>query len=313
MACGAAKDKLFGSNTIYITEVKCIYNGQKKEVEKISTELLDSLVKVTPFLHNYFVEDFGVVVVDKEKVLAYQPGEKVVADIKPGASINPEWAVYRAMKSREKIVEEFDASVIGIPYIGIGYPIYDDAGREVVGAIAISQATDRKERLLDVAHDLIKYTKNFTSNLEQISAEAEEIAATGEELNSISDSTAERVEKSAEIVDFIEEISEDINIISLNAMIEAARVGEKGRGFAVVADEVQRLGNNASESIKDVEKIFNDIKNVTSQLYEAAVQISQVTTSQAEKMAELTEKVGQLSKLGNEVVRFAESLSSADG
>jgi methyl-accepting chemotaxis protein len=272
-------------------------------------DILNCLVKVAPYLRNFFVDDFGVLVVDREKVLAYHPGERVAADIKPGDPINPEWAVERAMESKKKIVDEFDASIIGIPYIGIGYPIFDDDGKEVIGAIAISQATDRKEKLLKVAQELNDYIEFLISSLEEISAEAEEIAATGEELNSISDETNDKVKKSEEIVSMVQQISEDINIIGLNAMIEAARVGEKGRGFTVVANEVQRLANNAAESIKNVEKIFNDIKDVTGQLYEAAVQISQVTTSQAEKLIELNEKVKQLTDLGNEVVNLAESLS----
>lgn len=272
-------------------------------------DILNCLVKVAPYLRNFFVDDFGVLVVDREKVLAYHPGERVAADIKPGDPINPEWAVERAMESKKKIVDEFDASIIGIPYIGIGYPIFDDDGKEVIGAIAISQATDRKEKLLKVAQELNDYIEFLISSLEEISAEAEEIAATGEELNSISDETNDKVKKSEEIVSMVQQISEDINIIGLNAMIEAARVGEKGRGFTVVANEVQRLANNAAASIKNVEKIFNDIKDVTGQLYEAAVQISQVTTSQAEKLIELNEKVKQLTDLGNEVVNLAESLS----
>ncbi|MDI3548467.1 MAG: hypothetical protein PWR10_2119 [Halanaerobiales bacterium] len=272
-------------------------------------DILNCLVKVAPYLRNFFVDDFGVLVVDREKVLAYHPGERVAADIKPGDPINPEWAVERAMESKKKIIDEFDASIIGIPYIGIGYPIFDDDGKEVIGAIAISQATDRKEKLLKVAQELNDYIEFLMSSLEEISAEAEEIAATGEELNSISDETNDKVKKSEEIVSMVQQISEDINIIGLNAMIEAARVGEKGRGFTVVANEVQRLANNAAESIKNVEKIFNDIKDVTGQLYEAAVQISQVTTSQAEKLIELNEKVKQLTDLGNEVVNLAESLS----
>ncbi|MFL9840189.1 methyl-accepting chemotaxis protein [Sphingomonas sp. ST-64] len=48
-------------------------------------------------------------------------------------------------------------------------------------------------------------------------------------------------ERLATIMTSIEEIASRINLLALNAQIEAARAGDAGQGFAVVATEVKRL------------------------------------------------------------------------
>ena len=72
------------------------------------------------------------------------------------------------------------------------------------------------------------------------------------------------------IIGTIESIAFQINILSLNASVEAARVGESGKGFAVVADEVGNLAVKASESSKKTTELIIDCLNKIESAMECA-------------------------------------------
>lgn len=69
-----------------------------------------------------------------------------------------------------------------------------------------------------------------------------------------------------QVLTVIEEISAQTNLLSLNASIEAARVGEHGKGFAVVAGEIRKL---ADLTKKSTEQISQTLAHIDSQAQEA--------------------------------------------
>jgi methyl-accepting chemotaxis protein len=75
------------------------------------------------------------------------------------------------------------------------------------------------------------------------------------------------IAKAAEV---LEEIADDINLLSLNARIEASRGGEAGRGFAVVAEAIGSLATNTQVNAKEINTVFKTnydiIVNVKTQL-----------------------------------------------
>ncbi|MCB0414767.1 MAG: cache domain-containing protein [Bdellovibrionales bacterium] len=118
-----------------------------------------------------------------------------------------------------------------------------------------------------------------------------------ESIQKISDSStyaAQRMEENSnnvnEILAIIKKVDEKTKVIndivfqtkllSFNASVEAARAGESGKGFAVVAEEVGNLAamsGGASleikalldESIRQVERIVSDNKNMTENIVES--------------------------------------------
>ena len=66
----------------------------------------------------------------------------------------------------------------------------------------------------------------------------------------------ESTQKAKKIVDSINEIAMHINILALNASVEASHAGIYGRGFAVVADEIKNLAGASTKSVNETTEII---------------------------------------------------------
>ena len=71
----------------------------------------------------------------------------------------------------------------------------------------------------------------------------------------------EKAANIGKVVFTINKISEQTNLLSLNASIEAEKAGEFGKGFAVVAREIRRLADQSSAAVLDIEKLIKEMKS----------------------------------------------------
>ncbi|HEX2926073.1 MAG TPA: methyl-accepting chemotaxis protein [Ruminiclostridium sp.] len=65
-----------------------------------------------------------------------------------------------------------------------------------------------------------------------------------------------------EIVDIITRISSEINLLALDAAIEASRKDWQVKGFSAPADEMRRLSDESSKSVGDLKQQIKDVRSV---------------------------------------------------
>lgn len=95
-----------------------------------------------------------------------------------------------------------------------------------------------------------------------------DIVSSMKHLESIVSKVGESTEQINTMVQLISDISDQTNLLSLNAAIEAARAGDAGRGFAVVAEEIRKLAEVSASSASQIAEIIAQVNEEVSTMVE---------------------------------------------
>ena len=112
-----------------------------------------------------------------------------------------------------------------------------------------SEAADIKSRARDIEKQSRQAYDNAINIAEQREADLEE-----------ANEKAKVVDQIGTLADTIAEIADQINLLSLNASIEAARAGDAGKGFAVVASEINKLASSTSEAVEQIRETIDGVQ-----------------------------------------------------
>ncbi len=125
----------------------------------------------------------------------------------------------------------------------------------------------------------IESVKELSESMERISSDSKQIST---------------------IIATIENIAFQINILSLNAAVEAARAGAAGKGFAVVADEISSLASKSDQAAKATKDLIESsaatiteggkVMNRVSEALERTGQLAGNVTVKMEQVVEAVEK-----------------------
>lgn len=154
--------------------------------------------------------------------------------------------------------------------------------------------SDNAEKAMQAAKIGREAVGDIVASVNHIQEQIESIAETIVKLS-------EQGHAIGEIVATVTDVAEQVNLLSVNAAIEAAKAGEQGKGFTVVAQEIKSLAEQSKQATAQVRTILNDVQKGIG----AAVMV----TEQGSKAADAGVK--QAAESGQSIKILADSMSEA--
>ncbi|WP_309395786.1 methyl-accepting chemotaxis protein [Cerasicoccus maritimus] len=157
-----------------------------------------------------------------------------------------------ASKSQEVTIQDFGASTQQI-------------------ASAVNQISATSRELLDTMRDVAGSASDTGSIAEDGRRQLMDMSASMDNLSSATSSIAaklavisEKANNITKVVTTIGKVSEQTNLLSLNAAIEAEKAGEHGQGFSVVAREIRRLAHQTANATVNIDSMVNEMQAAVS-------------------------------------------------
>ncbi|HHU37305.1 MAG TPA: substrate-binding domain-containing protein [Treponema sp.] len=207
--------------------------------------------------------------------------------------------------------------------------LYESLATEVSsalkGALLIDRIMDAEKNLEErnrKIEALVRPMMDSIQSVTKVTAEQHETIAELEELNQqsiraageMSSNTkelAETLKKTGELVTGIDDITEVINVVAINASIQAAHVGKQGAGFAVIAGEVRKLAqatrknsNEINGFLKNVDGKILGLTTANTDLSESFAQLRNTVKNTVQSLENISDKMGEMGRGSNEILQI---------
>ncbi|WP_077610643.1 methyl-accepting chemotaxis protein [Clostridium sp. Marseille-P2415] len=206
--------------------------------------------------------------------------------------------VDKAMMSSSAATEEVNASMAEV--------------NTSVGVLA--EETGKSSRM---AGEIMERAKVIEKNSREAYENAIGISREREQDLQMAVENAKVVEKIGDMARIISNTASQINLLSLNASIEAVRAGEQGKGFAVVAREIGKLAKDTSETVKEIEGTIDEVQKAFGMMMSGSESmlnfLKDTVTPDYNNFADVGQQYGRdavsIEEISNEVAEMAGNIS----
>ncbi|EOQ96639.1 methyl-accepting chemotaxis protein signaling domain protein [Leptospira wolbachii serovar Codice str. CDC] len=245
-------------------------NDAKIKLNRLITSITNHSIKIEEEAKN--LEILSGDSAEHSQIQAASLGEVAAALEENGSSIN---GIYSDALEQKKLTASTNESIINLFTLSSSL-------KEI--------SLHAKEKADSVETEVTKSAKSIVTTIESI----------------------EEVDKNAieigKILAIIKEISEQVNLLALNASIEAARAGDMGRGFAVVASEVGKLAERTASSTKTISELIKRVSASTTLSVESVKSANETFKYLSESVVDIITSIDKVNEANLEQIAEVEEI-----
>lgn len=194
----------------------------------------------------------------------------------------------------------------------------DGLHRVVASVEQVSRSNQAIQHAADTAQQAASVVKSglerVTGAVRQgLNAAQNDIAELSDGAQSISQALNEavgRAHKAREASEAIQTITREIQLLSINAGVEAARSGVAGRGFAVIAAAVKQLAEQTRDATAASAKQLDALVATVDQLAKQSEANAQAARRASDESQGISQQIGELDHFGRSVVGLIGEIDS---
>lgn len=255
--------------------------------------ILKSLMEAAPFISRMRVNGYMVGITDREKSIIFVPNDIIDIHMKPNQILPSDDPMLMVMRTKKPLQVKVPKDLYGVAFTAYYHPIKDE-NNQVIGGFALGRELEVEEKVMEISEMLSNFTDQINQSIDQIAGASQSQEEISEKMVETVSNAAGKYEETDNIISFIKTVSNQTNLLSLNAQIEAARVGSSGKGFAVVANEMKKLGSSTGEAVANVGTILSEIKNFNGLIKDLVSKNSAIATEQSGTIDEILNCMQQL-------------------
>jgi len=175
---------------------------------------------------------------------------------------------------------------------------------------------EQVHKIMDVMKGVDEDSKDSLDNIQGIHQKIGATMTESENIKKAIDLINNDIKRYMDISNSVVGIANQINMLSINASIEAARAGSVGKGFAVVASEVKTLANktkvsaNSAQDINSsvaprVKEVYDFVETLLGSMMETASAVNQLASTVEKVNSEMNKQVNIIDESTKEIIAFA--------